>query len=233
MLKSMFRISTILAVVFLFGNSFLAQDQKTQEQPNNEENLMKQWEKIFSTANESAIFENGKVIFLKQPISNEGEKLFSFIHAEDGKSFVLTDEKGIKLPVALYNDKRIQSIVMPNGEKVVINWKQTSSGKWFPDNKNLGCDKNSLESSEDGSNPCRDAVVAVAVAAFVCAASPGSAGCWAATANAAYHTYRCYEATQLAIIPNNNSLRSHERRFVFGQTYSKKNGFAKIRLVIN
>lgn len=225
MFKSTIRILLTLTVIAVFGSSLLAQDQNTQD-------FKAQWERIFSRANETAVFENGKITSLKQPILNGGEKHFSFIHAEDGKSFTLTDENGLGLQVFLYEDRRIQSIVMPNGEKVDVTWKQTSSGDLFPEN--LKCNNNSMEAPEDGNNPCRDAIIATAIAIGVCTASPGSAACWAATANAAYHTYRCWEATQFAFSPTNTEdLMNYARRFEFRQKSSNKERIAKNLKLLN
>lgn len=207
MFKSTIRILSLLAVVLLSGNSLVAQEQNTED-------VITQWANIFSKANETAVFQNGKIVSLGQPIPNEGEKYFSFTHAQDGMSFTLTDENGINLQVFLYEDGRIQSVVMPNGESVVVNWTQTSSGTWVTEN--LSCNNNLMEAP---GNPCRDALVATIIAIGICTASPGSGACWGATSNAAYHVFRCYEATHpRAILPNKmDNLKNYARLAEFPQ----------------
>jgi len=193
--------------------------QNTQAPTNSGDITKEQWEKLFSSANESVILNNGKVSFFKLAVPNVGEKQFTFAHAADGKSFTMTDENGLQLGVSLSADRRIQSVTMPNGE--IFNWTQDSSGNWFP--KNLECNGNLVEGPNTNTNPCRDAVVAAAIALGICAELPGSVACWGATATAAYHAYRCWEATHLAISPNNTkNLRNYARRFDFGQKTANK-----------
>ncbi|HLM02718.1 MAG TPA: hypothetical protein VK400_16820 [Pyrinomonadaceae bacterium] len=201
-------IGTLLtfAVMFLLGNSFWAQTAQAQTTISRE-----QWEAFFSSADKSAVWTGGKISFLRLAIPNVGEKEFSFIHTADDKFFTLTGEYGLNLGVSGFDDRRVQSITMPDGKKVFINWTQNSAGDWIPDT--LECENN-LIPAPGGSNPCRDALAAITVAAFVCSLAPGSVGCLGATANAAYHTYRCYEATHLAINPNNlNNLKNYAGRF--------------------
>lgn len=213
MFKSTVRNLLTLAAAFLLGSFLLAQN--IQAQNGSGEITQEQWEKLFSSANESAVLDNGKISFLKLAIPNEGEKQFSFTHSEDGKSFTLIDETGLRLGVFLYDDKRIQSVIMPNGEKIVFNWKQVSTGNWIVESLKCG---DSL-----ANNPCRDAAVAAAVALGICTLSPGSVACWGATVNAAYLAYKCYEATHLSISPNNTkNLRNYARRFEFGRKTSNK-----------
>ena len=112
-------ILVTLVIAFVFTSSLSAQVQKTQENSKSQEDFKEGLGKIFSSANETAIFDNGKVSFLKIPITDQGEKLLTFIYAEDAKSFTMTDEKGVNLQVFLGNDKRIESIIMPNGKRAV------------------------------------------------------------------------------------------------------------------
>jgi hypothetical protein len=114
---------------------------------------------------------------------------------------------------------------MPNGEKIVFNWKEASPGNWFVES--FKCGNNRIDVPGHG-NPCRDAAVAAGVALLVCAGSPGSIACWGATATAAYHAYRCYEATHFAMIPNKTkNLRNYARRFQFGQKSANKQSNVK------
>lgn len=64
---------------------------------------------------------------------------------------------------------------MPNGEKIVFNWKEASPGNWFVES--FKCGNNRIDVPGHG-NPCRDAAVAAGVALLVCAGSPGSIACW-------------------------------------------------------
>jgi hypothetical protein len=223
MFKSTLRALLTLAAIFLLGNSLWAQN--AQAQTSGGDITKEQWEKLFSSANESAILNNGKVSFLKLAVPNAGEKQFTFAHAADGKSFTMTDENGLQLGVSLSTDRRIQSVTMPNGEKIVFIWTQDASGNWIP--KNLECNGNLVEGPNNNGNPCRDAAVAAAIAIGLCAAMPGSISCWSATANAAYHAYRCYEATHWGSSPNNKNLRNYARRFDFGQKTSNKERTAR------
>jgi len=184
---------------------------------------MKNGKNIFSEANETAVFNNGKIVSLRQTIPGVGEKLFSFTHSEDGKPFTLTDEEGISLHISLFKDSKIQSIEMPNGEIYTVNWDTDSSNNSVA--ANLNCGGNLIPPPEG--NPCRDALVAISIAAGVCALTPGSVACWAATANAAYHKYRCYEATHLAMNSKHRNLRTYamskfKRKFLNGNKTAKK-----------
>lgn len=218
MFKSTLRTLLTLTVIFLLGNSLWAQN--TQAQTNSGDITQAQWEKLFSSANESAVLNNGKVSFLKLAIPNGGEKQFTFAHAADGKSFTMTDENGLQLGVFLSADRRVQSVTMPNGEKMIFNWVQDSSGNWFP--KNLECNGNLVE-GPGRSNICRDAAIAAAIALGTCAMAPGSIGCWTATATAAYLAFKCYEETHLAINPNNPSnLRNYARQSEFRSKSANK-----------
>lgn len=135
--------------------------------------------------------------FVKLPIPLEGEKLFTFEHAEDGKSFTMIDEKGVKLQVFLDKGRQIQSIVMPDGKKVVYNRKNLSENQTARNIK-LECDNVFLDNmAAPGGDVCRDAAVAAVIGIGVCAATGGlSTACWAATATAAYLAYKCHEASQ-------------------------------------
>lgn len=189
--------SLVLVMVFLCAGNLFAQVQKTQENNADVQNNKAQWEKFFSSAKESAIFENEKIIFMKLPIPNEGEKQFTFEHTKDGKSFFMTDEKGVRLQVFLDDNGKVSSVIMPDGKRTFLSWKTTTTDYQVLDSIKVdGQNLNLLEAP--GGDPCRDALVAGAIAAGVCAATGGavSPACWAATANAAYHTYRCYEATR-------------------------------------
>ncbi len=213
--------------MLLFGETLLAQTKKTHSDDGKQITKM-QLENFFSSANESAILDKGKVSFLKLPISNEGEKLFSFTYAEDERSFNITDEKGLKLQVFLSEDRRIQSVVMPNGKKVNIKWIQNSSGDWIADDENFNCDNSFM----DG-NPCRDAAVATSIALGVCALTGGlSVPCVAATANAAYHTYRCYEAME-NVLYNVDRPITYAKRFEFGEQVLNRRDFAKNLTMFN
>lgn len=197
MLKQIVRILLILVTAFVFTHSLSAQSQKTQESTESRDEFKGQWEKIFSSANATAMFNDGKVGFIKIPVPNEGEKFFTFEHSKDEKSFILTDEKGLKLQIFLGKDKRIQSIIMPDGKRAVFNWKQVSNGIWV--NESIKFEGNTMlrVCLVKESSACRDAAVASAIALGVCAATGGlSVPCLAATANAAYQTYKCYESTQ-------------------------------------
>lgn len=196
MLNSIARILLILVFTCIVGNSILAQAQKLSNQQGGED-LKAQLEELFSSAKESVISENGRVTFLRLQIPKVGEKQFSFVHHENGRSFTMNDESGVALKVTLFKDGRIESVEMPNGQKMQIQWKQNEFGDWFPET--ISCNSKSVSTNlieMEVGNPCRDAAAATVIAIGICAATGASTACWAATANAAYHTYRCYEATR-------------------------------------
>lgn len=178
---------------------FICSSASVHSQTINEE-----WENIISQANETAIYNNGKLVSLEQTIPGIGDKLFTFTHSENGKPLTVTDENGISLYVSFYKDSRIQSVEMPDGEILTVDWNKNSSNVWIAEN--LNCGNNATP--RPPSNPCRDALVSIGVAAYVCANYPGSVGCWAATAKAGYDTYRCYESTRLAA--NSKKIRTTE-----------------------
>lgn len=221
MFKTTIKLLLMLIAVFAFTSSLSAQvlttrgDFEKQKTVEKQEIPESQLGKFFASAKESAILDDdGKLVFIKLPTANGGEKNFTFEHAKDGKSFIMTDENGVRLQVFLNEDLTVSSVIMPDGEKAVFNWKKTAGnleplgtirfrGKDFSTNNLNPCSTsgNILTDNLDGGgggNPCRDAVAANLIAAGVCAATGGglSPACWAAVANAAYHTYRCYEATQ-------------------------------------
>ncbi len=198
-----------LIIVFVFSNSLSAQiirspdNNERQKLIKKEKIVENQWEKFFASANESAIFNDGKVVFMKLPTDNGREKSFTFEHAKDGRSFVMIDESGIRLQVFLNKNKRISSVIMPNGEKAIFNWKKTTGD--FDLLESVKFDgKNDIHIQTDvprgggSSTACRDALFYTGIAFAVCAATGGglSPACWAATANAAYHALKCAESNQ-------------------------------------
>lgn len=204
-------IPKIFFFLVLFGMSFSGAAQTTSEGSVQTESVAKQWERFFVSANESVVWDNGKVGFLKVQAPNAGEKSFFFTH--ELTSVSITDEKGVRIGVSLFDDSRIRSLELPSGAKVSIAWMKSPSGEWVPEI--VGCSqsrvhytKTSSAAMEAGS--CDDAIAAIAIAAGVCAVSPGSAGCWAATANAAYQTYKCYRETHPDI--QVQSVRGMENR---------------------
>jgi len=199
MSKPIVKILLSLVATFLFAGTLSAQVQNNRRD-NDSQEVKLQWEKIFASANETAIFDNEKLSFVKLPISNDEVKLFTFDHAEDGKSFTLIDENAIRLQVSTGEDKRIQSIVMPDGKKAIFHWKQNSNGHWITESIKFEGSNTLRVCLTNGileNTVCRDAAAAATIALGICAATGGaSVPCWGATATAAYLAYKCYEKTR-------------------------------------
>jgi hypothetical protein len=187
MLKNKFRFLVFVLVICMSAISIFAQTQ---------EDFQKQLEKTIDLASKTATFENGKIKSVKIFVNGEGEKLLNFEHAADGKSFTIIDDQNKRIQVFL-DKNQISSVKMPDGGEATYKYTENSDGsRNFSDVDFTYINRFGPNHIPRQTNPCRDAIVASSIALAVCAASgPLSAGCWAATANAAYHTYRCYEST--------------------------------------
>ena len=159
-----------------------------------------QLQSVIAKAMESAVYEDGKIRSIKMKLPGDRERLLTFEHAEDGRSFTMIDA-GLKVVVRLNEYGRISEVISPNGKRAVFEWLMMPTGYWVPsainvDGKNL-CSGSGF-TDEDGScrEICEQAAAASAIAVGTCiAAGPTSAACWSATATAAYLTYRCYRCS--------------------------------------
>lgn len=91
MLEKFKKFCAVSAITLVFTGSLFAQVQR------NERDIETEQDNIVTKANESAIFENGKMKSVRLAIPNEGEKTLSFGYAEDDKSFTIVDEKAKEL----------------------------------------------------------------------------------------------------------------------------------------
>ena len=148
---------------------------------------------------DAAVFENGKIRSLKVALPNDRERLLTFEHADDQRSFTIVDE-GRRIVVKLNEYGRISGVIFPSGKKAVFDWLMMPTGYWVPaamkvDGKELSR-TSSLVDGDGCYDICQTAAAAAAIAIGQCIASgPLSAACAAATATAAYATYRCYRCT--------------------------------------
>lgn len=191
-----FKIFVTVVLSLMWIHSINAQSN-VNELKNDVNEVNAQWEKFFSSVQDSAIVNDGKLIFVKMPISGI-EKQLSFEHAADSNSFTITDEKGIRLEVFLNNKSQISRVLLPNGKYAVFDWRKTENNIQILQNVKIDGTNLDLASLVDapGGNVCRDAAVAATIALGICAATGGaSVACWSATASAAYLAYRCYEQT--------------------------------------
>lgn len=191
MSKKSKQFGVLLVTILMLAGTFFAQVQKNKD-------VESEWKNIFSKANESAVFEDGKIKTLKLPIPDEGEKLLTFKHIDD-KSFSIVDEKGKRFKIFLDESKKISSIIFPNGEKGVFNWKLTPNGYWVVESIKFDSKKSTQTKIADGDcyQICEDAAAYTTIAIGVCIASGGlSLACATATAVATYKTYNCYKCTR-------------------------------------
>lgn len=156
------------------------------------------WQNVLSKANESAVFENGKIQSLRLTLPKDRERFLTFEHAEDGRSFTIV-EGGRRTLVVLDSQRRISEITFPDGKKAAFEWVKGPNGFWVPssikvDGRDL-CKGNANGLVEEGDchQICQNAAAATVIAIGVCAVSgPFSVSCWSSTATAAYATYLCY-----------------------------------------
>ncbi|HUR98222.1 MAG TPA: hypothetical protein VMZ26_09185 [Pyrinomonadaceae bacterium] len=154
-----------------------------------------EWQNVLAKANESAVFENGKLRSLRLTLPNDRERYLTFEHAKDGRSFTIVEDGRRTVTVQLDDQRRISDITFPNGKKVVFEWVQTADGNWLPKPiKADGLDVCNGFMEESGCyDVCQNAAAAAAIAIGVCAAAgPLSTPCWTSTAAATYATYLCY-----------------------------------------
>jgi len=192
MLKNTVKTLVLLVALTLAAISSYAQSQ---------ESFQKQIEEMVALAEQTATFENGKIKTVKILVPGEGEKLITFEHASDGKSFNIIDDQNQKIQVFLVDKNQIGSVKMPNGAEAVFVYKETSNG--FRTLEKIVFKENGTEF--DGlvpaPNNCYEAAeragAAAAVALGICAGNPGSTACWSATATAAYLTYLAWRACRV------------------------------------
>lgn len=148
---------------------------------------------------ETSVFESGKLRSVRIRLSGGEERLIKFEYpTKDGKSYTMIDQ-GVRIHVLLDDDRRISSMVFPDGKTAFFDWILAANGYWLPksikvDGRDL-CGSSIVE-AEDCREICQNAAAATAIAIGQCIASgPTSGACYAATATAAYLTYRCYRCT--------------------------------------
>lgn len=189
MKAKLFLMSMMLACLAALGSHA----QVRSEDPSDE---FVKLQDVIAKALDSAIYKDGKIRSLKLGLPNDRERLLTFEHSKDGRSFTIIDEDK-RIAVMLNEYGRISEVVFPNGKRAKFEWIMMSTGYWVPqaikvDAKDL-CQSNGFV--EDGScyEICRNAAAITAMAVGMCIASgPTSAACWNATAAAAYATYLCY-----------------------------------------
>lgn len=146
---------------------------------------------------DTAVFENGRVRSIRITLPNDRERLLTFEHAEDQRSFTISDA-GRKIRVVLDDLRRISEVIFPDGKKAKFEWVKAPTGYWVPatikiDGKELRPDYNVVG---DCSEVCERAAALTVLAMGTCiAAGPLSAACWAATGAATLATYYCYRCT--------------------------------------
>lgn len=159
-----------------------------------------QLQSVIAKAMESAVYEDGKIRSFKVNLPGDRERLLTFEHAKDGRSFTMIDGR-LKVVVLLNEYGRISEVLFPNGKRVVFDWLMMPTGYWVPsaikvDGKNLCSGSGFTEEDGNCRQICEQAAAASAIAVGTCiAAGPNSAACWSATATAAYLTYRCYRCS--------------------------------------
>lgn len=151
---------------------------------------------------ETSVFENGRLQSLRIRLPNNEERLIKFEYpAKDEKSYTMIDN-GLRIQVVLDDNRKISSIVFPNGRSAFYDWVLAPNGYWLPkaikvDGRDLCSSNRSNVIEEEGCyEVCQQAAAATAIAIGQCIASGGtSAACYGATATAAYLTYKCYRCT--------------------------------------
>lgn len=154
------------------------------------------WQNVLAKANESAVFEDGKIRSLRLTLPKDRERFLTFEHAKDGQSFTMIED-GRRTLVVFDDQHRISTITFPDGKKAAFEWVQGPNGFWIPssikvDGRDM-CKRNSLTEEAGCYDVCQNAAAATVIAVGVCAVSgPWSVSCWSSTAAAAYATYLCY-----------------------------------------
>ncbi|MCU0240686.1 MAG: hypothetical protein MUC29_14695 [Pyrinomonadaceae bacterium] len=155
---------------------------------------------VQETAKRTAVLENGKLKSVRLPIPNVGERLFTFEWASDGRSFTMVSDNGERTQIFFNEKNEIQSMRLPDGENVTINWSIIENISIVED-AIIGSGDSAI-SLFDGTRPrprdacgaaaraARDAIIA---AGATCAIAPG-AGCWAAVAYAGYMVWQVRQA---------------------------------------
>ncbi|MDQ3180268.1 MAG: hypothetical protein M3Q33_07085, partial [Acidobacteriota bacterium] len=152
---------------------------------------------------------NGRVIQIGiQPVSGTTTEVLQLGYDSNGLSSV-TDSRGVTVTIQRNEVGAVKGFIFPDGGTVDLN----SKGCVAVDTFNITHLNKTIDSilytdgfqsyrpRPRGGGACRDAAWAAAYGLAICAATGGtSVACWAATANAAYHAYRCYEETH----PNQN-----------------------------
>jgi hypothetical protein len=157
-----------------------------------------EWQNVLSKANESAVFEDGKIQSMRLTLPKDRERFLTFEHSKDGRSFTILED-GRRTLVVLDDQRRISAITYPDGKKAALEWVQGPNGFWVPSSIKVDgremCKGSSNGLVEEGGcyDVCQNAAAATVIAVGVCAVSgPWSSSCWSSTAAAAYATYLCY-----------------------------------------
>jgi hypothetical protein len=155
-----------------------------------------EWQNVLAKANESAVFENGKIQSLRLALPKDRERFLTFEHAEDGQSFTIVEE-GRRTLVVFDSQRRISTITFPDGKKAAFEWVKGPNGFWVASSIKVDgrdvCKRNGLTEEAGCYDVCQNAAAATVIAVGVCAVSgPWSVSCWSSTAAAAYATYLCY-----------------------------------------
>ncbi len=163
--------------------------------------LQDQMDSMVDRALETATYENGVLKSARLQIPFDTERLFTFDSSPDGKSLTITDDSGVSVQIIQDSGSRISALVLPQGVLASFKWNQSTSGGDFieeisvkPDSYSSGYSLFEIEAGPDCYEASERAAAASVIAFGVCAVSPGSTACWAATATAAYLTYRAWVA---------------------------------------
>jgi hypothetical protein len=159
-----------------------------------------EWQNVLAKASESAVLEDGKIQSMRLNLPNDPERVLSFEHSKDGRSFTILED-GRRTHVVLDDQRRISAITYPDGKKAAFEWVQGPNGFWVP--SSIKVDGREMCKSKSNNNGiveeggcydlCQNAAAATVIAVGVCVVSgPASVSCWSSTAAAAYATYLCY-----------------------------------------
>jgi hypothetical protein len=154
------------------------------------------WQNVLAKANESAIFEDGKIRSIRLTLPKDRERFLTFEHAKDGQSFTIIED-GRRTLVVFDDQRRISTVTFPDGKTAAFEWVQGPNGFWIPssikvDGRDM-CKRNGLVEEAGCYDLCQNAAAATVIAIGVCGVSgPWSVACWSSTAAAAYATYLCY-----------------------------------------
>ncbi|HMS42449.1 MAG TPA: hypothetical protein PKE69_19620 [Pyrinomonadaceae bacterium] len=197
MLKKIYTFIFIVLCLAFTSTSILAQNQQ---------DIQKVVSRVQDAVTRTAIVENGILQSVRLPIPDQGEKLFTFEWANDGRSYTMTSETEEEIQVFFNEKYEVQSMILPNGEIVTFTWSIVDGANVVTDAV-IGNGTNAVSIFEmasalpgpntqyggDCASATRAARDAIIAAAITCGVSPGR-GCWAAVGFASYMVWRMRQA---------------------------------------